>query len=152
MMKYKVTLCNRFKERYYLANEIDDRRKPMCVHESCESYAVDTLELCKDVIRDFLDAPVAKMTLEQVKNEFEDPRAGAIPEDKLIAIQDYYNGRLDMQNQIFEEIDKISGSQEMSLKFDIPFKYNYFSCYSDDDKDVEQEEAYIKIETLDENQ
>ncbi len=36
------------------------------------------------------------MTLEEVKKEFEDPKIGPIDEARLVAIKDYYNGRLEL--------------------------------------------------------
>ena len=105
-MIYKVTLYNRWREPYFLADADKDSVKPACRHINYDCYEVNDLETCKSVLKDFLDAPVAEMTIEQVKKEFEDPKMGAIDEKRLLAIRDYYNGRLELQREIFEKLEQ----------------------------------------------
>lgn len=105
-MTYKVTLYNRWREPYFLADTCKDAEKPACRHINYDCYEVNDLETCKAVLKDFLDAPVVEMTFEQVKKEFEDPKIGAIDEKRLLTIRDYYNGRLELQRKIFEAIEK----------------------------------------------
>ena len=146
-MTYKVTLYNKWREPYFLAEALNDAEKPVCRHISDDCYEVNDLETCKSVLKDFLDAPVAEMSLEQVKKEFEDPRMGAIDEKRLLAIRDYYNGRLELQRKIFEKLEK-QHQFPCVYRFDIPFSCNYFACYADKgDEDMnKQEDAYIQIE------
>ena len=150
MATYKVTLYNKWRERYFMADECDESKKPMCRHISNDSYEVNTKEWCKEVLKDFLDAPVTELTLEEVKKQFEEPSIGPIEEKRLIAIQEYYNGRLALQNKIFEMLDKIDDRPGI-YRYDIPFRCNYFACYADDsDEDhTHQEQAYIEIEVTD---
>ena len=146
-MIYKVTLYNKWREPYFLVDTCKDAKKPACRHINYDCYEVNDLETCKAVLKDFLDAPLAEMTLEQVKKEFEDPKVGAIDEKRLLAIRDYYNGRLELQRKIFKEIEKAHYGTYV-YRFDIPFRCNYFACYADDgDEDLhKQEDAYIQVE------
>lgn len=93
-MTYKVTLYNRWLEPCFSASKRKAAEKPICRHISYDCYEVNDLKACKAVLKDFLDAPVTEMTLEQVRKEFEDPNVGKIGEKRLLAIRDYYNGRL----------------------------------------------------------
>lgn len=149
-MTYKVALYNKWREPYFLADAHKDVDKPACRHINYDCYEVNDLETCKAVLKDFLDAPVAEMSLEQVKKEFEDPKIGAIDEKRLLAIRDYYNGRLELQHKIFKELEKVL-SIPCVYRFDIPFSCNYFACYADKgDEDLnKQEDAYIQVEVTD---
>lgn len=149
-MTYKVTLHNNWREPYFLAEAQKDKDKPACRHVITDTYEVNDKETCKAVLKDFLDAPVTEMTLEEVKKEFEDPKVGAIDEKRLIAIRDYYNGRLQLQNDIFKMLEKIEDRPSV-WRYDIPFRCNYFACYADegDENLNHQEDAYIEVEVTD---
>ena len=149
-MTYKVTLHNKWRKPYFLADKLKEHDKPVCRHIMTDTYEVNDKDTCKEVLKDFLDAPVTEMTLEEVKKEFEDPKIGPIDESRLIAIRDYYNGRLELQNNIFKFIDKIE-SKPGIWRYDIPFRCNYFACYADEDDENlnHQEDAYIEIEVTD---
>lgn len=84
-------------------------------------------------MKDLLDVPVAELTLDEVRADFEDPKMGALPEEKLVAIQDYYNGRLALWRQFVKDISGLDPNAESTLKYDIPEKYNTFWVYGDDD-------------------
>lgn len=144
-MKYTITLHNDWSEPYWQHSD-KNTPKDLCRHISDDKYEVEGLDFCKEVLKDFLDAPVAEMTLEQVKKEFEEPRIGPISQERLQAIANYYNGRLKLQKEIFSQLDAL-GDKPHIFKFDIPMEYNYFACYADDDDEhmTKQNSAWLEV-------
>ena len=63
------------------------------------------MDLCKRVIRDFLDAPDEKMTRDDVINDFSGFSDEPLSEDTIRKIIDYYNGRKSVYESIVEYLD-----------------------------------------------
>lgn len=153
-IKYVITYYNKWKRPYYYSE--DDR---ICVSTESSQYETTDKDLALHIAKDFLDVPEAEMTLDEVRKEFEDHRIGEIPEEKLVAIQNYYNGRLAMYEHVkmmFEsepwmEVPEPQSKEQVPLytkQFDIPYKYNHFMVYDDsgDESKEEQLEAYLKVD------
>ena len=155
-IKYVITYYNKWKRPYYYSE--DDR---ICVNTESSQYETTDKDLALRIAKDFLDVPEAEMTLDEVRKEFEDHRCGEIPEEKLVAIQNYYNGRL----ALYEHVKTMFASEpwlkpsagdapqdgqtpDYTRWFDIPYEYNHFMVYDDggnESKEV-QLEAYLKVD------
>lgn len=153
-IKYVITYYNKWKRSYYYAK--DDR---MCINTESSQYETDDKELALQIAKDFLDIPEARLSLDEIRKEFEDARVGALPEEKLVAIQNYYNGRLAMYEHVkamFESepwstsipAEDIQQTPLYSKRFDIPYEYNYFSTYAEDGEENKetQIDAYLNID------
>lgn len=153
MRKYTVTLKNVWKRPYYFKK--DGER---CLCTDLSSYETEDLQMCKDIVKDLLDVPVAEMSIEEVKKQFEDPAYKQLSEEKLVSIQSYYNGRLALHRKLMQDLDMLDcvdlGSiaknvpdlkEPVILKHDIPRSYNCFYVEDDDDGSEEQVEAYIEV-------
>lgn len=153
-IRYVITYHNKWKRPYYFSN--DNR---MCINTETSTYETADKDLAIIISKDFLDVPSAEMTLDQVRKEFEDERFGPIPEEKLVAIQNYYNGRLALYEhvkQMFETepwhaaYEPLNNEQVplYTKQFDIPYEYNHFMVYDDggDESKEEQLAAYLKVD------
>lgn len=153
-IRYVITYYNKWKRPYYFSN--DNR---MCINTEMSTYETADKDLAIIISKDFLDVPSAEMTLDQVRKEFEDERFGPIPEEKLVAIQNYYNGRLALYEhvkQMFETepwhaaYEPLNNEQVplYTKQFDIPYEYNHFMVYDDggDESKEEQLAAYLKVD------
>ena len=139
---YTIECCNIFKEPYW---QLDD--KTICTHRSLESYTVDTMDLCKRVIRDFLDAPDEKMTRDDVINDFSGFSDEPLTEDTIRKIIDYYNGRKSVYESIVEYLDSgFTQNIDFNVTFPIRKEFNYFTCVNGEREDlVQQLDSYIQI-------
>lgn len=155
-IRYVITYHNKWKRPYYYS---EDNR--ICTSTETFSYETDDKDLALRIAKDFLDVPEAEMTLDEVRKEFEDHKIGEIPEEKLVAIQNYYNGRLAMYEHVkmmfasepwlksnSDDADSDGQSPDYTKWFDIPYKYNHFMVYDDngDESKEEQLEAYLKVD------
>lgn len=141
-MKYTITLFNKWKRPYFYA-ESKSNENLACIETSYNSYETTDLDLCKQIIKDFLDAPEAELSLDAVRQEFSSPRYD-ISESKLVAIQNFYNGRLGMYNTIMRQIELLESNEVFCKKYNIPYEYNYFSVEGDRIEE-EQIEAFIEL-------
>ncbi len=141
-MKYTITLFNKWKRPYFYA-ESKSNENSTCIETSYNSYETTDLDLCKQIIKDFLDAPEAELSLDAVRQEFSSPRYD-ISESKLVAIQNFYNGRLGMYNTIIRQIELLESNEVFCKKYNIPYEYNYFSVEGDRIEE-EQIEAFIEL-------
>lgn len=142
--QYIITLHNKFKRPYFYSNT-----DKMCVHIDNTSYETDDLELCKQIIKDFLDVPESELSLDEVKRQFKDAAINSdISDDSLIVIQSYYNGRLALYKHVMDYIDLNAKKKQAHIhkQFDIPYEYNHFIIEDDEEDKEEQLEAYLKIE------
>lgn len=141
-MKYIITLYNKWKRPYFYVDKSDAK----CINTECSIYETDDVELCKTIIKDFLDVPASEMTLDEVRKQFTSLSFPDVPEFKLVCIQNYYNGRLSMYNTIIRDFND-SVEHENTLTYDIPYEYNYFSIDVEDEygKSAVQLKAYIEI-------
>lgn len=139
-MKYTITLHNKWNRPYFYVDN-DDRK---CVNVEHSSYETTDKELAKHIVKDFLDVPETEMTLEEIRKQFEDPRYCILTEEKLVSIQNYYNGRLGMYNTIIEVLSNLKDDVEFSERYDIPYEYNHFTV-EDELENEEQIEAYIEL-------
>lgn len=138
---WTIKYLSEFVEPYY--NSAD---KQGCRHQNSEEWDVSTAQQALQVTKDFLDVPVAELSIEEIRKDFEEPSM-PLPEKTLVAIQNYYNGRLALWNTIsrdIEEFVKHGSSESKTFKYDIPAEYNSFEVYSDGTT-VTQNMAYIEI-------
>ena len=124
-MKYIVTYSTSESILYYWKQDTSCKVK----HSNSESYEVEDLEACKAIVKDLMDIPVAKLSLEQIKKEFGKSECN-LNEEQVIKIQNYYNGRLALYNVIMKELSDQSSWQ--LLKYEIPAEYASF-CFDVDD-------------------
>lgn len=141
-MKYTITLFNKWKRPYFYT-ESKLNENSTCIETNYNSYETTDLDLCKQIIKDFLDAPEAELSLDAVRQEFSSPSYD-ISESKLVAIQNFYNGRLGMYNTIMRQIELLEPNEVFCKKYNIPYEYNYFSVEGDETKE-EQIEAFIEL-------
>ena len=141
-MKYTITLFNKWKRPYFYS-ESKSNENSACIETSYNSYETTDLDLCKQIIKDFLDAPEAELSLDAVRQEFSSPRYD-ISESKLVAIQNFYNGRLGMYNTIIRQIELLESNEVFCKKYNIPYEYNYFLVEGDRIEE-EQIEAFIEL-------
>lgn len=122
----------------------------MCVHDSQETYdEIRQFGLRDKIIADFMDAPLTEMSLEQIKKDFECPEFGEISEQRLVNIQNYYNGRLALLNQIKSDLQQFEQNANGKFKktYEILEHYNSFNVYCDEDEIHDKQiEAWISIE------
>jgi len=139
-MTYRIKLHNDWTEPYkYDGKAVKSRRV-----ENTE-YVVDDADAAKAIIRDFFDAPDKEMTVEDVQAMFCEPaRTDPVPEKRLVEIRDYYNWRLSAMKDMFGDID--SGRVGL-FRRDIPYAYNHFTTFEEDEQDESQNEAYISVDT-----
>jgi len=144
-MKYCIKYYNRWQRPYFYTES-----KDICESENFDSYTTTSLELCKQIIKDFLDAPIAELSLEAIHKDF-DHGNDILSESQAICIQTYYNGRLAMLNAILDDLEGIE--ENKILHYDIPEQYNRFTRYEndEDEKLSKQLEAYIEIEVKNED-
>lgn len=140
-MTYTVKMHEKWSQPYSFAD-----LSQMCQHESNETYSVQTSQMCKQVIKDLLDAPNEPLTVEQVIEDFESFDC-KLTEQQVNNIQTYYNGRLALQQQIYRDIDT---STSGTFRYDIPEQYNRFSrCDDEYDKCSKQLDAFIELKIED---
>lgn len=139
-MTYKVTYLVEQNEQYPFGSELSDTSK--CKHCETSQYEVEGQEGCLRIVRDVLDVPLAELTLDEIKKDFQGC-SDDIGENKLVAIQNYYNGRFALWNQIQSDISTTLAASS-PLRYDIPEKYNTFTM-SDDSKQVQ---SFIEIQRL----
>ena len=118
-MKYIVTYSTSERIPYYWKQDTSCKVK----HSNSESYEIEDLEACKAIVKDLMDIPVAKLSLEQIKKEFGKSECN-LNEEQAIKIQNYYNGRLALYNIIMKELSDQSSWQ--LLKYEIPAEYVSF--------------------------
>ena len=139
--RYTITLFNKFKHPYYYSK--DDE---LCIQTDMQQYETTSKKTALQIVKDFLDVPEAKMTLDEVRKQFESPSFGEISESRLVAIQNYYNGRLALFEYVKTYLEDEKTLQNVK-RFDIPYEYNHFMVYSEDSEEDKEEQldAYIEI-------
>jgi hypothetical protein len=142
-MKYTITLFNKWKRPYFYTVKSESNKNSTCIDTSYNSYETTDLDVCKQIIKDFLDAPETELSLDAIRQEFSSPNYN-ISENKLVAIQNFYNGRLGMYNTIMRQIELLEPNEEFCKKYNIPYKYNYFSVECDETNE-EQIDAFIEL-------
>ena len=143
-MNYKVTLYNKWNVPYHY----DKKDLKMVESEDMSSYATADEELCKEIIKDFLDVPLAELTLEQVKKDFSRTDF-QISEERAVQIQNDYNGRFALHQTIVKDFcDAVAVGKPTTLHYDIPEKYNQFQV---DDTEFHESQicAYLEVKLSD---
>lgn len=143
-MNYKVTLYNKWNVPYHY----DKKDLKMVESEDMYSYATTDEELCKEIIKDYLDVPLAELTLEQVKKDFSLADL-QISEERAVQIQNYYNGRFALHQTIVKDFcDAAAAGKPITLHYDIPEKYNQFQV---DDTEFNESQicAYLEVKLSD---
>lgn len=152
-IKYRVKLFNDFTEPYWMSD--NPETSPIVKHRCIDEYICDDDKVFKQVIDDFLDAPKKKLTEKDIRHDFDENRGHMLSDNKVKAIQIYYNGRLSLKKKVYADLAKIKASRMKAgspvvLKYSIPFEMNYFSCNDNDpcDKLTKMNDSYIEIEVL----
>lgn len=145
---FRVKQHNDFTEPYMYRNAPDS----ICISRNTTEYVVEGNEtLFRQIVEDLLDAPKQPLTAEDVRKDFDSDRR-KLPDSKIKAIIDYYNGRLAILKKVVAHLDAIDFKKDLVedpivMKFNVPFEQNYFSCEDDyADKAIKQNDAYIEIE------
>ena len=130
------------KESYYSTN--DDEQ---CRHINIEEWTTANFQKALAILKDFLDVPLAKITLDQVKEDF---RYLELSEEKALSIMNYYNGRLAIWEYAERELkDHLSaGAIDNVFCYDIPAKYSSFESFSEKSQ---REIIQTKIEVVCQN-
>lgn len=139
-MTYRIKLFSSFSRPYYFHGD----EQTVCIQRTTDEYEAPNIKLAIQIIKDFMDPPETELTLEQVEREFSD-KSSPVPEMNLVAIREYYNGRLAMYRKIMTDLD--STEFPVILKYDIPYKYNHFSVDLEDPLE-KQLDAYLEIEIM----
>lgn len=98
-------------------------------------------------MRDILDVPEAELTIDAIRKDFESPEK-PLPEEKLVAIQNYYNGRLGIWNTAKKEIEEFTKSlnEDKIFHYEIPEDYNQFYVYDDENEArSKQIQGYVEV-------
>lgn len=142
-MNYEVKYVCEVKEHPHCGQDNQDQ---WCNHIETTQYQSSNLSTCLSLAKDILDVPFAELTLQQVQKDFSSTSSDQ-PEDekKMIAIRDFYNGRLALWNRIQSDVNEQSIQKQKSFKYDIPEKYNSF-C-TDEDRESNQIQSYIEVKT-----
>ena len=153
---YKVKLMNDFTEPYWSANINKD--KYIVRHKNFDEYIAYDKDVLKTIVEDLVDAPKNMLTEEDIRKDFDNNRNPKMPASKIEAIMVYYNGRFELKKKIDSDLAKIDVKNLLPeypvvLKYNIPFKMNYFSCDENDPYDVltKMNDAYLIIEISKEN-
>ena len=143
---FRAKLCNDFNEPYWA--KCRNENKPIVRHVCLDEYTTSDFTVFKDILDGFLDAPKKKMTAEDVRKDF----GINVSDSRVEAILEYYNGRFHLKNVVDAEVkDAMSKARPdfpVVLKYDIPFKMNFFSVEDDDpyEKQTEMNGSYLEIE------
>ena len=148
-LEYRVKLFNDFTEPFAYGEDLDK----IVNHITYDAYvAYDYSTFCK-ALDEFLDAPSKKMTVADVRKDF-DTSGRTLSKDKVKVIQSYYNGRYDLSKKIYKELalkfdpESVDEEHPWKRKFNIPFHMNFFTCEDNDpyDSAVKMNDAFIEIE------
>ena len=149
--KLRVKLYNDFTEPYWLSekNSKDSLARHICMDE----YSTYDTDVFNNVLDGFLDAPKKKMTKKDVIEDFGSHQdSHKLSDSRVDAILAYYNGRLDLKKVVDTEVknamSKAKPDFPVVLKYNIPFKMNFFSSEDDDphEKLTTMNNSYIEIE------
>lgn len=125
----------------------EPRRSPysksdfLCIHKFTDEYTTTDKNTAKELVKELIDAPLAELTLEQVKKDFCYMDDTSLSEAKLISIMNYYNGRLGLYNRIIFDLENLQSTQ--TLRYDIPKEYNEF--YLNDNIVRKHIKTYIEV-------
>ena len=139
-MNYLVEYYNDFTEPYQY-----QKKGNLCRHINSDQYIVQSIEDVKEVIKDFLDIPTAELSLEEIMKDFSSEKY-PLSEEKAVAIQNYYNGRLTIYEKLCADLEKYSLEENIALTYEIPQKYNEF-VVTDDEEPSKQNRAFLRIQT-----
>ena len=146
-LTYRVKMLSDFNEPY-MYDKIDNIVK----HKTYDEYVVHDEKTFYDVLKEFLDAPDKKLTVEDIRKDFDSDRR-KLSDVKVDTIRKYYNGRFDLSKKINNELkkvkfNKITHESPVVMKFNIPFELNFFVTDDNDpyEKNVSMNEAFIEIE------
>lgn len=131
MIKWIIKNVYCAKEPYYSTN--DDEQ---CQHLNVEEWTTTDFKKALEIIKDFLDVPLAKVTNEQVKMDFNFPN---ITEEQVVGIVNYYNGRLAIWEYAEKELKDhvLAGALDNVFCYEIPEKYSSFEAFNENTKKVD---------------
>lgn len=113
-MKYVITYSYSCEEPY----SYKDNMTCIAKHSNSESYAVENVDACKDIIKNLLDVPMAELSLDEVKKDFSSGEC-KISEENAKSIQQYYNGRLELYKTIMNAFNDKCNAWQL-LKYNLP--------------------------------
>ena len=148
MIAYTIRLYNQFKRPYGMVSDNDQ-----CVNTELSEYTTTKYDTAIKIINDFLDVPLAELTLDGIKEQYADFLDDNIKEQNLVYIQKYYNGRLAISKDVIKYIDegietlKKHKKEILKEEFNIPYEYNHYMLYSETVSSYKEEQikAYISI-------
>lgn len=104
-------------------------------------YTSDDREVAEWLFRDEIDTPFTPLTLDDVRRDFSS-REFPVPDEKLLHIMNYYNGRLEICEKVLETFHRdIPGE----YRFDIPYEYNHFDIYGETSAGEHMNDAYVLL-------
>ena len=137
-MKFQITYFNKLKQLYNQSNDI-------VYNTDFKSYETSSFEVCKKLLKDFLDPPEAELSKEIIENDFSS-KTFPLTEEKTIAIMDYYNGRLALYKTILDDFyEAVEAEKSLYKRYDIPAKYNEFLFYNENFSTTVQIDSYIEL-------
>ena len=138
---YSITMKSTTFEPFW--QDLKDGSHPEVEHTDKQSYKKLNLEAALLVLKEITDAPDKVLTLEIVKEYFED--SNSTMSDKVAQkIADYYNGR----QKIYENLKSLLESGDLEYeKIDIPEELNGFTTQENDEEFEKSHslEAWIEV-------
>lgn len=144
-------------KKYGVWNELywkeELKSKKMILSENTYEYTNLDVTLFKDILRDELDVPDYEINAKNINKEFGfTDNDKKIPADCIKQIVNYYKWRKELFDKICklllnngaEALLKKIGCDELTLRYNIPAKYNNFST-EEADYTGGQEAAYIEV-------
>lgn len=140
MMKYNVNITYSERRPYYFT-EGKDKRK--IKHTSVTEYEGLTREMLNDVLKEELDFPDEKLTVEDIKKDFSSGHEWQVSDEDAQDIADYYAGRFELNQKIQH---KLQGLNHGSLAGRIPDSCREF--LGKKNPEVENLASFIEIEAI----
>lgn len=131
--KYIITHKSVFVEKI-----LDDNS---CEHSYVDSYTTSSLNACKDILVNIIDAPKKLMTIEDVFADFSSHEY-PISENDAQSILEYYNKRYELLKMIEDDLGRID-NDDYSFNYSLPVDFYKFN--SSDSCDVSQLNASITL-------
>ena len=150
-ISFRVKMSHNFTEPYSYNEEYIDKLNSQSLTNQVE-YVVYDEKTFYNVLNEFFDAPKKPLTSKDIHKDFDSP-GRVVSDAKVEMIKNYYNGRFKFLKKIHDTLknvnfSKITHELPFTMKFNIPFELNFFSCEDDDkhENHVSMNDAFIEIE------
>lgn len=147
-ISFRVKMSHDCTEPYSYNEEYDN----LVRHKTYDEYVVYDEKTFYNVLNEFFDAPKKPLTSKDIHIDFDSP-GRVVSDAKVEMIKNYYNGRFKFLKKIHDTLknvnfNKITHELPFTMKFNIPFELNFFSCEDDDkhENHVSMNDAFIEIE------